>query len=197
MTEDLTSSDVEQITDFLSLEAEPEGSDLAVLFGGRFTTPAHLGVSLFNCGKVNTIAATGGVNPHTGVNEAQSHASIMVSQGVPSDRIIIEDESKNTLENVLFLLPKVTPIVELSEIKSLIVVTKWYHCRRAMMTLRAHLPASIRYFAYTFEPPGAARLDWHLSPEGRRRVLKEWNRIPTYLEKGDLVDINMVDGAYV
>ncbi len=59
---------------------------------------------------------------------------------MPPERIIVESESTNTLENVVFALPEIESRVALETIGSMFVVTKWYHGRRAMMTLKRHLP---------------------------------------------------------
>lgn len=66
-----------------------------------------------------------------------------------------------------------------------------------MMTLKAHLPSGVRYVTRTFEPDETSRRNWHLSEEGRRRVLKEWRMTPVYLQRGDIAEIQKVDGAYV
>jgi uncharacterized SAM-binding protein YcdF (DUF218 family) len=101
------------------------------------------------------------------------------------------------LENVVLALPKIEQRVDLDKLTSIVVVTKWYHCRRAMMTLKRHLPAGIRYFAATYEPQGTRRADWWQSEQSARRVLKEWDHIPQYLASGDIGALREEDGAFV
>ncbi len=189
--------EIEDITEFLQVYAEPDQADVAILFGGRFLDPAYIAVDLFNQKVVNRVVVTGGVNRYTQANEAHTHRDILIERGVPETRMVVEDTSTNTLENVLFLLPKLSAVVELSGLSSIVVVTKWYHCKRAMMTLRAYLPKGIRYYTRTYEPEGTTRRDWFASEQGRKRILKEWQAIPKYLKKGDIAEIQKVDGAYV
>lgn len=113
------------------------------------------------------------------------------------ERTVVEDESANTLENVLFALPAIDRRVDIGSIESVVVVTKWYHCRRAMMTLKRHLPAAIRYYAVTYEPRGMERSDWWQSEVGRGRVLKERECISKYLAAGDIGEIREENGAFV
>ncbi len=74
-------------------------------------------------------------------------------------------------------------------IAPLVVVTKWYHSHRVLMTLRRHLPAGISYYAVTYEPAGIGRGDWRRTEEGRRAVLKEAEAIPRYLARDHLAPV--------
>ncbi len=49
----------------------------------------------------------------------------------------------------------------------------------------------------TYEPQGTSRSDWWRSEQGSRRVLKEWDNIPKYVEAGDIAEIREDDGAFV
>ncbi len=65
------------------------------------------------------------------------------------------------------------------------------------MTLRAHLPAGVRYYARPFVPQDVPREGWHLQEGSRRRVLNEWQAIPRYLRTGDIAEIRAEGGAHV
>jgi uncharacterized SAM-binding protein YcdF (DUF218 family) len=148
-------------------------------------------------GIVRHVILTGGDNRHTGVNEAAAHVEILLRGGVARDCIVVEGESTNTLENVILALSRMAGCIDPKSIRSIVVLTKWYHCRRAMMTLKRHWPEGIRYFAVSYEPSGMTRSDWWRNEEGCRRVLKEWRNIPQYLERGDIAKIREDDGAFV
>lgn len=193
---ELSQKDIEDITEVLHVDAEPDQADVAILFGGRYLDPAHIAVDLFNHKVVKRVVVTGGLNRHTQANEAHTHRDILIGRSVPETCIVVEDTSTNTLENVLFLLPKLSAVVDLSDLRSIVVVTKWYHCKRAMMTLRAHMPKGIRYYTRSYEPEGTTRRDWFMNEQGRTRILKEWQSIPKYLKKGDIAEIQKVDGGY-
>jgi len=111
--------------------------------------------------------------------------------------MIVESSSTNTLENVTLALPAISARIDLHCIEAIVVVAKWYHCRRATMTLRRHLPPGIRYYAMTYEPEGFARRDWHLDGAIVRRVRKEMSNIPRYLALGHIAEIRRDGDAFV
>lgn len=185
------------ISQFLDVDVEPEVADLAFHFGTRFLDPVHILAELFGQDKVRFIVLTGGSNRIAGVNEAQTHLQALLQAGVPRENIIVEDGSTNTLENVVFALPLLAVSIDLASIRAITVVSKWYHCRRAMMTLKRHLPDGIRYFVKSYEPEGLARSEWHLNPAAARRVLKEWQVIPIYLEQGHIEKVRRTENCFV
>ena len=76
---------------FLSTESdEPQHADLAFDFGGRFLNSAHIAADLFKRGVVRSVLVSGGYNSLTLANEADTHLAILLSEGVPLDRIIVE-----------------------------------------------------------------------------------------------------------
>jgi len=186
-----------EIAAFLALDAPPKQADLAFVFGTRHPEPAYIAADLYlRRGLVQHIVLTGGQG-RTGVHEAARHLDILLAQGVPRQRVVVEGASTNTLENVTMALPLLAERVDLDRIAAIVVVTKWYHCRRAMMTLRRHLRAGIRYYTRIYEPDVVRRDGWHLDPEAARRVLKEWRNIPRYLARGDIAEVRRDGDAFV
>jgi len=94
------------MAEFLAAEAAPGQADLAFVFGTRHSEPAYIAADLFRRGVVNYVTLTGGNNRLTGENEALAHLAILIRERVPQERIIVEDSSTNTLENVLFARPR-------------------------------------------------------------------------------------------
>jgi vancomycin permeability regulator SanA len=196
--EELTPEDVQRITPrFLALDAPPRQADLAFILRTRFAAPALLAAELFACGQVGCIVVTGGPNPRTGVNEAQAHHDLLIARGVPEDAIILETSSTYTLEYVSFALPLIHARIPRDQLRGVVAITKWYHARRAIMTLKHHLPAGVRYFAQSYEPEEIPRSGWQLSAASAEPVLHEWESIPRYLALGHIANIERVDGAFV
>lgn len=77
------------------------------------------------------------------------HRGLLLEAGIPADKIILEDSSTNTLENVTFALPLIEQVLLLSSLKTVLIVCKWTHSRRALMTLKQHMPKG---FATTRTP---------------------------------------------
>ncbi len=187
----LTQDEIQQITQYLDVNAEPNLSDMAFVFGARFIQPAYIAAELFKMGLVKYIALTGGKNRLTEINEANTFYEVLIGMGISEAQIILENESTNTLENVIFAIPQIAARMNIQDVKSLIVITKWYHSRRAIMTLKRHFPDRIYYFTKTYEPEGIGRTDWYLNEEATRVVKKEWDCIPQYLSFGHLAEIEI------
>jgi DUF218 domain len=187
----------DHIMRYLDLHAEPVEADLAFVFGTRLPQPAELAVRLYQTGLVPLIVLTGGRNRLTNQIEAHDHRDMLTDAGVPLEQIIVEDQSTNTLENVRFALPLLAAKRDLTTIGRILVIAKWYHARRAMMTLKRHLPHGIRYFPISYEPAGSSRSDWQATEEGRQHVLGNWHAIPTYLAQGHLAEIFPEGSAFM
>jgi uncharacterized SAM-binding protein YcdF (DUF218 family) len=188
---------IDKITAYLDATTPlPTRADLLFVFGTQFLTPAQLAVDLYHQQRAPLVVLTGGVNRITGRNEADYHFAFLVESGVPPQCIIVENRSTNTLENVTFSLPLIAQKLPLTSIRSVLAVCKWMHSRRALMTLKRQLPHGIRYFAHTYDPNGITRKNWPLDPGSESaNVLKNWERIPQYLEWGHLEEITR-DGDY-
>lgn len=188
--------DIETITNYMHIQtALPQQADLAFIFGTRHLDPVELVVDLYQHKLVNKIVLTGGVNRHTKVNEAQAHLDFLLEQQIPYEAIILEDASTNTYENVVFALPRIGAVLPFFE--TVLAIVKWYHARRALMTLKANFPPGIRYYVLNYAPEDVTPHNWHLTAGGQQRVLKNWQSIPRYLAAGHIAEIERQDDAYV
>lgn len=190
--------EADRIARYLDLHAPPRCADLAFVFGTRSLASIDLAADLFRRGMARYVVLTGGGRRDLGgLIEAVAHQEALLERGVPEDRIILESRSTNTRENVVFALPEITARMDVQSIGAVTVVAKWYHSRRCVMTLKAHLPEGVRYYVASYEPAGRARSDWHRTEAGAAKVLREWESIPRYLRQGDLTEVREEDGAYV
>lgn len=193
----LSPDEVRSITAYLNIHAEAEQADLAFVPGTRLPDPAHIAAELHTQGRIPLVVLTGGVNRETRQQEALVHRGILLAAGVPDAQLIVECESANTLENVTFALPLIRSRLVLEAVDSIVVIAKWMHARRTVMTLKRHFPAGIRYYAHTYHPEGITPENWYRSQEGMARVLKNWHSIPRYLEWDHIAEIEQDDGAWV
>lgn len=187
----LSDEECGQIQSYLDVgAAELEGSfDLAFVFGTKLPDPALVVADLMLREKARNVLLTGGANRSTQRVEALDHVEILKQAGVSGDRIFLEARSKNTQENVSFGLDKLWSVFRYHEIKRIVAITKWYHSRRALMTLKKQLPADIEIVAYSYEPAQCTRANWAQNSESLWLVLKEWKTIPQYLEIGQLAEL--------
>jgi hypothetical protein len=78
-------------------------------------------------------------------------------------------------------------------------VSKWYH-RRAIHALRTLLPEAAFCYAISWEPVYAGALvtrdSWPKSPDGRRRVIREWQEVSRRVAEGDYRPAVKTEGAW-
>jgi len=112
-------------------------ADVALVFGTgldwkaqtRWMTAAHL----FRLGLVRYIITSGGVKATAaGITEAEWFRANLLEQGVPCERILIENRATNTAENVEFALP----IIKQHNFKSVVLVMSDFEGIRAHLTAK-------------------------------------------------------------
>ena len=184
-------SEVTRLTRYLDLDTGvgPDCVDLAMVFGSESAQPALIAADVLRAGQAEWLLLTGGRSRTKGHDEARRALEAMRADGVSTERVIVEEKSTTTLENVLLSLPLVEEHLRLDRLRRVLVVAKWHHSRRAVSLLRRHLPAQVGYSVMGYEPATAPRGSWHLSVRGRRTVLDEWHALRAALRTGSAVDV--------
>ena len=185
----MNQKEIKKITDYIFLKSDPQKADLALVFGTRHQEAINKVFELYRGGLAPKILVSGGINRATGENEAKEMSDKLIKLGVKMDDIILENESTNSLENVLFSKQIIDKKIGLNKIKKIIAVVKHYHSRRALMTLKKHLPKTIKLIPVTYEIYGFTIDNWFNNEIGGKKVLNEWNKIPEYLAKGDIEEL--------
>lgn len=126
--------------DYLVLHEEPRPMDAILAFGSNAIRVAHRATELFLNGYGAYVVFTGGNGKNSVFKkpEADVFAQVAIDRGVPRSKILTENKSENTGENILFskqlLLKKgLSP-------QSLLLVTKPYMERRTRATFLAQWP---------------------------------------------------------
>jgi len=170
-------------------------ADVAFVFGTNkaWREASWRAADLYLRGLVPKIVVTGGViGAGHRDTEAAVHADELVRLGVARADIMFEDRSTNTLENVLFAKGVLDQEVGLATIGTIVAVVKNGHSRRALMTLRKHMPRHIKLLVAPYVPEyiGVTKNDWFESEVGCKMVEGEMDRIRRYLEKGDIAELD-------
>lgn len=181
----------EEIMKYLSLEDTSRSkSDLAFIFGNTHAQDEAVKKTyeLYRDGFIQNIICTGGpskTNPN--ITEAQSIKDKLVALGLPPSNIYTEDRSTNTLENVVFGREKIPHI---SEVKTITLVVRTYHARRALMTIKKHMPSHIHYFIapYTPKQDEVEQDSQSTNHAMKAKIVREFNNIKHYLDKGDIAE---------
>ena len=101
---------------------------LVVLGGGPGERPARA-AELFRSGAAPRIIVSG-------TGDCTNSLQILMAAGVPASAIELEGRSKTTRENAEFSIA----LLRVQGAKSAIIVTSWYHSRRALRCFRHYAP---------------------------------------------------------
>ena len=113
----------------LTMDTGPVRADvLVVLGGGGLERPARA-AELFKDGAAPLVICTGS-------GDAGPHKAWLVAAGIPAAAIKLEARSINTRENALFTINQ----MRAQHLQSAIIVTSWYHSRRALACFEHYGP---------------------------------------------------------
>jgi len=124
-------------------------------------------VSLYTHGYVPVLLVTGGLGEGKLLTEAAVMQAYLVQHGVPAERILMEDKSTSTYENLLFS----QQVMSDHQLKNALLISHDYHLRRAV-TIADALGLSVSpvgvHSQVLFKPYHEARevlaiTYWHLS----------------------------------
>lgn len=197
--DDLTPERVVALTAVVDIDAPPaDGEPVAlVLFGTNQAAPAQIAAARYHAGAAPLVIATGGVNRHNGIIEGREFARQLTQAGVPDSVIRVEDQSKDTWQNVELSLPHLREALAMG--LRLAVVSKWYHLR-TVYCLATQLPQAAPFYAISWEPLYAGtpvtRTSWPEIPDGRRRVIRESQEVPRRVSEGTYRAVQKADGAW-
>lgn len=153
---------------FLTVESGPVTADVLVLIGGGggHHERAARAIQLFKQHAAARIIITG-------AGDDQINRRLLIANGVPDRDIEVEGKSTTTCENAEFT----GTILRAEKVRSAILVTSWYHARRAEKTF-AHFVPEVKFYsrpAYF----GFDRADWKKDGIVKRMRL-EFLKLPGY-----------------
>ena len=129
------------------LGAQLQGKDISRLLRYRLDTAIEFAKQYPSA----TIIVSGGKGKGESVSEASAMKDYLLEHGVDKQRIIMEDTSRNTLENIKYSSKK------LSQSQSITIITNSFHMARAQLIASRTLPTTSSY-SYS------AKTDWDLIP---------------------------------
>ncbi|MFZ6012066.1 MAG: YdcF family protein [Bacteroidota bacterium] len=184
---------IEEITSYIFINDNDQPADIALVFGtwNAWKGSVEKAADLYQKGLVPRIIVSGGLNEETGIVEGAAMAGEALALGIARRDILIEDQSRNTLENVIFSLKIIDREIGLVNIKTITAIVKNFHARRCMMTLRKHTPPFIQLRIAAYDSPhfDFNKSNWMQSENGQQKVLEEVEKIKKYLAQGDLAEL--------
>lgn len=140
-------------------------ADVIVVLGGGAERPVRA-AELFKAHAAPRILLTG-------AGDDEINRQILLAHGVPAKAIEVENKSKTTHENAEFSVKRLRE----EKVHSAILVTSWYHARRAEKTFE-HGASDLKFYS---RPSyfGFARTDWKKTGIGKR-IRLEFVKLPAY-----------------
>ena len=118
----------------LTVDSGPVKADFLVVLGGT-SDRAERAAELFKQGEAPEILVSG-------KGDCVSNEKLLEEEGVPEKAITLECGSHTTRENAEFSIP----LLHALGAKPLIIVTSWYHSRRALMCFEHYAP-DIKFYS--------------------------------------------------
>jgi uncharacterized SAM-binding protein YcdF (DUF218 family) len=175
----------------------PEPCDTIFIFGGSHPGLWQKAAEAYQAGLGKVILATGGHKPgvqyhsmRTDGTTPESHVirRELIRLHVPEEIIYVEDQSTNSLENVLFA----QKVFDFAKLTSILVICKCYGAGRQCRTLKKHIDPSIKVIPYPFDTnigshgPFITRFTWMNDEESRAFVFRQAVKIVAYGRLGHL-----------
>jgi len=188
---------IQILWDFMHMNMKPENADVIVGFGCYDEDIPRRCAELYHQGCAPFVCFSGGLGRNTAnlwsKSEAERFAAIAIREGVPEERIILEDKSTNSAENLLFT-PKVLAEAGVKAEK-IIAVHKPYMERRLWAAMQVYWP-DVRA-VYTSPQVTIEEHIAHAEAVGMTRkgvietIVGDVQRMELYAEKGYQVPVEI------
>jgi uncharacterized SAM-binding protein YcdF (DUF218 family) len=150
----------------LSKDSGPVQADAIIVLGGGWNERAERAAELYREGAAPLVIVSG-------CDDCETNRTVLTESGVPNEAIELECNSGSTRENALFTLP----ILKQKGAHNVIIVTTWYHSRRALAVFRHYAPELNFYSRPSFY--AADRSEWKRKSLSRY-IRNEFIKLPGY-----------------
>jgi uncharacterized SAM-binding protein YcdF (DUF218 family) len=153
---------------FLCVDSGPKTADVLIVLGGGLHERPLRAAELFKEHAAPRIIITG-----AGDNEI--NRQLLIRNGVPATAIQVEGKSTTTHENAEFTIK----LLRVEKVHSAILVTSWYHSRRALATFQHAAPEMKFYSRPAYLGFAASHVEW-LRLGIAKRIRLEYLKLPGY-----------------
>jgi uncharacterized SAM-binding protein YcdF (DUF218 family) len=140
---------------FLCVDSGPVNADVIVLLGGGSHERYERAAKLFKDHAAPRIIVSG-------YGDCEINRYLLINAGVPAKAIALENQSRTTRENAQFTIKLLCE----QKVKRVILVTSWYHSRRALACFQHYAPEIKFYSCPSYF--ASARADWSHTRTGNR-----------------------------
>jgi len=152
--------------DILAVDSGPVKADVIIVLGGGSHERPLRAAELFKDQAAPRIIITG-------AGDDQINRQLLLKAGVPATAIQIEEKSQTTRENAEFT----RRLLQQDKVRRAILVTSWYHSRRALRTFE-HFAPDVTFYSrpsyFAFDRDDWKRLGIY------KRMRLEYLKLPGY-----------------
>lgn len=181
---------------FQNIEDTGENADCILVLGSlkaaKYRVP--VAVEAYKAGRSKKMLLCGGKLrdfPTGKTSEAEHMCQAAIALGVAESDIILENASRNTVENILYALIKLQQTFWLNNVHRVLLVTTTYHMRRSLAIARYLFPAHITILPCPADDNHTRRDNWMNTPVSMERVKKEALKIVNYINEGVIPDFEI------
>jgi uncharacterized SAM-binding protein YcdF (DUF218 family) len=151
---------------FICVDSGPVTGDVIVVLGGGLRERPVRAAELFKQHAAPRIIITG-------FGDDEINRQILLQNGVPASGIEVENKSQSTRDNAEFTIK----LLRAEHARRVILVTSWYHSRRALKTFEHYAPDLTFY-----SRPSYYAFDWKDWPKhgNEHRMRMEFLKLPGY-----------------
>lgn len=179
------------ISEYMMPDVAPAPSDIGFLFGTRHGVEAFCvtAYALWQDKMFSKLLISGGATAGEKRTEAEVIGARLLAMGMPASSLILETAATNTGQNVILGRAKVAEVMDLASINTVLIIGKVCSTRRYLMTMKRHWPevgvraSPVNYF-------GLPTANWAEHDDFRARVIGEYMKIPDYVQRGFLAEVD-------
>ena len=193
--ENLTAEVIDRLL-FQGWEDSGENTDCILVLGSakaaKYRVP--VAVNAFRTGRAGKLMLCGGTLrnfPEGSCTEAEHMQKAVLEAGIAAEHIILENNSQNTVENVLFALTELQKVFWLNRVRRVLLVTTAYHMRRSLAIARYLFPKHIAVIPCPADDTHTRRDNWMESSAGIERAKGEAMNIVRYVQNGVIPDFEI------
>lgn len=167
-----------RVGEWLDIPAQIAPADAIVILGGDATTRLPVAVELFQAGVAPELWYTGAKEGSQAGDRSAAQVAVeqAVAWGVPSDAITLLTTTSTWTDG-----EEIAATINARGTRSILVVTSWYHGRRALCAIHHHLSdKTVQVYYQPAATPGFGPNDWWDSEVGGLTVTRELNKILFY-----------------
>ncbi|MZQ83318.1 YdcF family protein [Paenibacillus sp. 5J-6] len=172
---------------FENLNDDGLTGDIILVFGSLTASKYRVpkAVELYHSNRANKILMSGGQSV---IPESVVMKEAAIKLGVKESDIIIETNSRNTKENVIYSRNMIDKLFGLKNINRIILVTNFFHLRRCLLSMKTFMPEWIEYSLCGALDINTRPDNWWTNEKGKARVMNEMETLIKYTKYKEICD---------